>query len=126
MVLVGMRALIIVKSGRDTGQEGERERERERGSMSRDTPRLGIPILSVIPPPHERAIARVFYSHGEDFLLRFSVLRRCSGWICLFGIEERRVMSACVYEEGRIGQTYEEIRAKFAFSLIKHFQERAI
>jgi hypothetical protein len=30
-------------------------------------------------------------------------------------------MSACVLEEGRIGQTYEEIRAKFALSFNKIF-----
>jgi hypothetical protein len=70
MVIVGVWALNIVKSGRDTGQEMQRVWE----SMARDTPRVGIPILSVIPPPHERGSVRVFYSHGEDFLLLCIVL----------------------------------------------------
>jgi len=52
MLMVGMWSLNIGKSGRDTGQELEWERgwEREMESMSRGTPRLGIPLLSFIPP----------------------------------------------------------------------------
>jgi hypothetical protein len=82
---------------------------------------VGNPPLSVIPPHNERATVRLFYSHGEGFSLRFSVLWRCSGWICLFTIERRLVMSACVHVEGGIGQTYDEIRAKFALPFNKTF-----
>ena len=40
---------------------------------------------------------------------------------CLFTIEERFVVRACVNEEGWIGQMYDEIRAKFALLFGKTF-----
>ena len=79
------------------------------------------PFWVSFPLHNERASERVFYSHGENFLLGFSLLWRCSWWICLFTIEQRVVMSACVNEEGLICQTYEEIRGKFALPFNKTF-----